>query len=1648
MISYREARRTALFCALVIGLAWHAGILPWGAAAELARPVEQTWTEIPQPEAGRRDWPAAAVWPAMRHQRPLRLLVVAEKRNAMGPYQRIARRLRATLRFVYVGVSDLVEYHVNDKWIEPKENPKREELRQAILAAALEALAVRDGRPASDVILLHGNPDQVLDNPAMQATLLDNVRQGAVLAICGSVFPKDGSPLARVWPVKARPQRLWMGGGAKRGAHPALAGVPVGWLAGHSWIPLGEPADGSIALATGESGAAFLRKMDRGSIVAVPMGPISRHWAAIEKLHRQYDHDEVWLRCWDQLLYEIVQGSEAFAAYADLQPLAPPAAAGKEAVLSGRIVNRTASGPLAVAVHVTAPRGEVVFAKEHKIELPAGQDQAYELPLPVAAWTSGTYAVYLTVADARSQRQYHQALEFLPLAGPVSLAVAADKKGYRLGEEATLTVRGSSAQPWTGALTLGVYDFRGRLLAVESQPAQLAPEPRQFTFKYRLADHGVCVDTYWAVAVARASATAASELARAETRFYKYERWSTRNEYQWSTWAGIACGPPCTVPQAMRLMAHAGMNALGYPGRSELHYAAERWGWRYYNEGIGMNTFSPVIEYENDAEIDAALLSQAQRSLDARDLNSAAFVLGSVGEEAGFKRGWGTRYYWDTAIAPDKACRALVWFLKQKYPSLAQLNASWRTNYQAWDDVKLTKEFSSRAPKPEADGWAHPKDSPLGPGVTAVSLAPYADTEEFYNWYYDRIVNAARRILREKINPVTLAMSSAPTIGSADYDVRQAGPSAWNESQWHSIADGPEPGFGLIWGHFDWSVKTDNMFWGFLLMRSGHNNYWVDVPLMLNNDLTHTRSSFAMRRWTHRLAGHERIILDSRPTEPQVGLLGPNGLGLDHARRYMATSLQVALSQAGFGLATADPARLDGCKIVFAIGHQAVAKEEADRLHCYVEGGGTLVFTPRFASQTQLGAPQPSSPGQGLAEKWDFRVTHRTEQIPQYHPNTTQAFSLDGVAESLKGMKAAGVAVFRENVRHKGWTLLAEYDDHTPAILTRTLGRGRLVYVNAVYHSHRYIQWVTPTGAERQGFFKLVERLCEQAGAKPALRLEGRLDEVLHVAVKQFTDPTGHIRYVILRTSGEVPWVSGTLKWLAPQPVGYDVLGERPAGLAPRFGKELPLVFRPGDGKLLAMTAAPVQRLVLSADKRQLTCGEPLTARVQVLGDSGRPVPGAFPLELRVHCAGREIRGLRRSVSRESGQTITLSTAMGDPLGTWTISIADGITGLRATTTVEAVAPAEATTGPRFAAWGWPSEIEEPARMSSDVFLQHLRTLSRLYQTDHSGEGWMTKQRLGYHYELFGETRHAWLRPLCDIDWLDHADAIRAAVESGETFVLTGEDVNLHPGSGLTVYPHYDGRQLAALHKAMAGATWARATRDGETIVASLGKGRLVLCRESIDAAGHDSPSVARWQRRWLGELHAGLRVGPGPADPQGQQRPGECSSSCANPKRTVPLDAAPVPAPSLEQLIGWWAGRESIGRQPRVIRWFGENHAELNLKLDPKQPLGTVFTLAVPPTGALQDVGFALAASGSGQLAFDVGCDGSLDGTLRLPASDPASALEGTGISWQEAIVRALRASPHRDDNGWRVVPIRATCTGPADVVLKNLRLTVADRY
>src|SRR5205814_7389629 len=199
-----------------------------------------------------------------------------------------------------------------------------------------------------------------------------------------------------------------------------------------------------------------------------------------------------------------------------------------------------------------------------------------------------------------------------------------------------------------------------------------------------------------------------------------------------------------------------------------------------------------------------------------------------------------------------------------------------------------------------------------------------------------------------------------------------------------------------------------------------------------------------------------------------------------------------------------------------------------------------------------------------------------------------------------------------------------------------------------------------------------------------------------------------------------------------------------------------------------------------------------------------------------------------------SGGTMKLATALSDAAGTWTVTVTDAISGLSGERVVSVTPPASLASAPGFVPWGWPSEVEEPAQMSADRFVSQLRALAELYRADFSGEGWRIKQRLGYYYEYFPGTRHSILRPLLDLDWARYAGAIRQAVTDGAEIILTGEDVGIHPGSGLQVYPHHDAGQLAALAEALRDATWSLATPDGDTIRAALGKGRVILCRESI----------------------------------------------------------------------------------------------------------------------------------------------------------------------------------------------------------------------
>lgn len=1562
--------------------------------------------------------PAPASWPILRQDRRLRFLV-ARGAESISSFQRIARRCNASLDVVVNhehGWSYPVPMvHLNDKWIEAAKDPDLAEVKAKAGAAFADALKGASGN--YDVIFCR----------QIEPELEKYVKEGGIWVVCGNVVPDAQSPLFPAWPAFPGKKNTWHLGGAKRNPDaPELSGLPLEYLCGQQWHGLYEVAEGAKAFSTGEAGAVFVRKLGKGTIVLVPSGPISRrHQDAAETYHLRYDHDEIWLRLWDQLLHGIIEGGSRLSVLADFRHEAKTqdAIPGEDYALNGRIMNLTDKArDLEVSLHIVSPSGKIVFVKTPEAMKLAGRerrDWSTGVAIP-EEWGSGLYTAYLTVGDPAAKKQIHQAMELMSVGGMVKLELGAGKAGYKPGEKAEFKLKASSLAPWQGEISWGAFDFRGRLLASGSQAAELSPEAKEIPLSWDFRDHGVRVDTVWMEA---AAVKGGNEYGRASAKTYKNLRWSMRNEYQWSTWAGIACLPPSCVPQAMRLMAHAGFNALGYPGTAGLHYPAERWSWRMYNEGVGSNTFSPVIESVTDEEIEAAQLKSA--SAGSPDLKSGALSIASVGEEAGFKKGWGHTYYWEEPVAPEKACQAFQRFLKEKYPSLETMNSAWGTKYKSWDEVKLTKEFSGAQPKIENDGWAHPKESPLGPGVAGVSLAPYQDSKGFYKWYYNKVVEAALKLFRGGINPVPVTLPSAPasdTFVPSCCDARQAGGSGWMEcQQWSLMANASEPGFSLPWGHFDKPTKTEDIFWGLVITRSGHNDYWVDVPLMLNPDMSHTRASFAIRRWRHRTAHAERLLLDAVPAISEAGVLAANS-GLLHqiADRGMANSVKIALNQGGFGFAEADVDSLKRYKIVFAIFHDLISKEEAEALSQYVEDGGTLVFANRFGGKNEYGIPNPVVPGGDLAEKWAIRITKRNDSIPVNGRSEKAVASLGNVDPSFGGLQISTDKEWAEEVEQNGWTELASYPTGSgktenpaaaiPAILTRQLGKGRLVYLNATYTSQWYIQWVTPTDASRRGFYRLIEKLCADANARRTFRLDGDLSQALHAAALQWTDPSGKIGYVVARVDGEVPiWPSAGLSWLGSQGACYDIYGGDVDKPAPVYGRDMSLQFRPGAGKLLAFTEVPVDAVKATVSPMKLNIGQPLKVKVDILDEKGNPVPGKFPVYLEVHGEdGREIAGLRRDFSIASGESVAVQTALSDPAGTWTIRVRDGISRLSGTAKAEALSANEAASAPGFRPWGWPSENWEADRMTQDEFIQSLKDLAEVYRKDTSSESWMAKQWLGFYYCFFPKTRHALIRPLMDLDWNAYSAGIRKAVDDGAELILVGEDMGLDPATGLSVGPEGYGNQLEAVSKAMGDAEWETISADGEILRGRLGKGSIVFCRNTPDGAGHTWGDAVAWQKKFLSAL----------ANPAG-----------------LPIRKSP----SAEELREWLSGRRVLVDTPFVADMDCDWEKTLDAS---KSPAFSDFVLRIPPTGKVKEFTAEITVSGKDAVRIDVGATG--DAVWECKSGEKLGAALsdqlGNYLAWREKSCSDVE----RDLNGWRLVPIRFSSAGQSEVSLRKVTIVL----
>jgi len=272
------------------------------------------------------------------------------------------------------------------------------------------------------------------------------------------------------------------------------------------------------------------------------------------------------------------------------------------------------------------------------------------------------------------------------------------------------------------------------------------------------------------------------------------------------------------------------------------------------------------------------------------------------------------------------------------------------------------------------------------------------------------------------------------------------------------------------------------------------------------------------------------------------------------------------------------------------------------------------------------------------------------------------------------------------------------------------------------------------------------------------------------------------------------------------------------------------------------------------------------------------------------------------------------------------------------------------------------------------------------------------------------------------VDWTQHVEAIREAVDAGENLVLVGEDLGLDPATGLRAWPNRDGRQIEAVATAMAKAIWEALSGDGEVVRARLGKGSLVLCRTTPDGASSSWGCAAAWHKGLLATL-------------------------------AVAKPAGPIRTPDAARLARWLAGREALLEGARVVTWQGGWEAlegrtpvwkgEWTQALDPARAMpGPVFVLRLPPTGTIKEASVDLAVAGEAPVQIDVGADGSVEAECKAgeAATVPWAEAIGKHLAWRESACGGVE----RDLNGWRLVPIRFSSPGKVEVAVRKASITV----
>lgn len=492
-------------------------------------------------------------------------------------------------------------------------------------------------------------------------------------------------------------------------------------------------------------------------------------------------------------------------------------------------------------------------------------------------------------------------------------------------------------------------------------------------------------------------------------------------------------------------------------------------------------------------------------------------------------------------------------WLKNKYKSLAALNAAWYRTYTSWGQVeaprfptilsytdyidwrafiddKLAGDLGWRMRTIQAVDTTHPIASHSdAPSLFTLPTDGYGEPDDFK---MSASADFYGTSMYPKHSQSTHPWSNTMLDTALDFS-RSAGHSSHKEF-WIGELQGGQGATGM---RIAPPVSAeDETFWIWQAVAHGAREFaiysWYPMSSgfesngygLINMDGTVTDRARAAGHAAAIIARHASSLLRAKPAPASVAILY-NRLA------YMVGGSQPSLSSLGrapinsaLGLhrvfaeeqipvdfvSTEDVARgrLSQYKILFVSFPVMLSGEVADGIRRYVQNGGVVVAEARLAWNDERGFASASIPGFGLDKVFGGREK-------RIQPAESVPITIDS-ATGLPGLSSSTIqgGAFEEELDpYPGARVLARFEDGQPAVIANSFGSGRAILIGSfpalAYEQH--------PDAGTKHFLIALARL---AGVSSQVTISG--DGSPAVAVRRLVDDNEQIVFVFNESDGAV----------------------------------------------------------------------------------------------------------------------------------------------------------------------------------------------------------------------------------------------------------------------------------------------------------------------------------------------------------------------------------------------------------------------------------------------------------------------------------------------------------------------------------------------